>query len=90
VPAIAVTAANPIPPRVGPVEFGTLGRWVTVRCPSDLAPLVRKAGAQWEPGSRQWLIERRRAGPLIRALRQATDPLFRWAGVDPDVPDRDR
>ena len=38
----------------------------------------------WEPGSRRWLIERRRIGPVIRALRRVTDPLFRHAGIDLD------
>jgi hypothetical protein len=73
-----------VPARIGPVEFGKLGQLVIVRCPRELAPLVRKAGGQWEPGGRQWLVERRRIGPLIRALRAATDPLFRHAGIDLD------
>jgi hypothetical protein len=75
-----------LPTRIGPAEFGELGRWVTVRCPRELAPLVKAAGGQWEPGGRRWLIERRRLGPLIRALRRATDPLFRRAGLDLDQP----
>jgi hypothetical protein len=62
-----------------------MGRWVTVRCPRDLAPLIRQAGGMWEPGSRCWLIEPRRMGPLLRNLRQATDPLFRQAGIDLDA-----
>jgi hypothetical protein len=45
---------------------------------------MKKAGVQWEPGSRRWLIERRRLGPLIRNLQRATDPLFRRAGIDLD------
>ena len=75
---------NSVMMRVGPAEFSTLGGMVAVRCPSDLAPLVRKAGGTWEPGSRRWLVERRRLGPLIRNLRHATDPLFRQAGIDLD------
>jgi len=55
-----------------------------VRCPADLAPLMRRAGGQWEPGSRRWLIEQRRIRPVIRALRRDTDPLFRQAGIDLD------
>jgi hypothetical protein len=73
-----------IPTRIGPVEFGTLGRLVAMRCSRDLAPLMRKAGGVWEPGSRRWLIERRRIGPVIRALRRTTDPLFRRAGMTLD------
>jgi hypothetical protein len=34
-----------------------------------------------EPGSRRWLVERRRIGPVIRALEATTDPLFRRAGI---------
>ena len=73
-----------IPGQIGPCAFGTLGRLVTVRCPTDLAPLMRQAGGQWEPGSHRWLIERRRIGPVLRALRRNTDPLFRRAGIDLD------
>ena len=51
-----------------PQETGTSGEF-------------RRAGGVWEPGSRRWLIERRRLGPVIRALRQATDPLFRRSGI---------
>jgi hypothetical protein len=28
-----------LPTSIGPVQFGQLGGWVTVRCPRDLAPL---------------------------------------------------
>ena len=71
-----------LPARIGPVEFSLLGAMVAVRCPSDLAPLMQKAGGTWEPGSRRWLIHRRRLNPLIRKLRRLTDPLFRRAGID--------
>lgn len=73
------------PAQIGSAEFGTLGAWVTVRCPRELAPLMRQAGGLWEPGSRRWLVERRRIGPVIRALRRDTDPLFRRAGIDLDL-----
>jgi hypothetical protein len=74
----------PVPVRVGPCGFEILGAMVAVRCPHDFDPLMRKAGGQWEPGSRRWLIERRRLGPLVRNLRRATDPLFRRVGLDLD------
>jgi hypothetical protein len=70
-----------VPSRIGPVEFGALGNWVTVRCPRDYDALMRNAGGQWEPGSRRWLIERRRIGPVIRTLERSVDPLFRVAGL---------
>jgi hypothetical protein len=73
-----------IPTRIGPAEFGTLGAMVAVRCPSDLDPVMQRAGGLWEPGSRRWLIERRRIGPVIRKLRPTTDPLFRRVGIDLD------
>ena len=57
---------------------------VTVRSPSDLDPLMRKAGGMWEPGGRRWLIMRRRVGPLMRELRRVTDPLFRQAYMSLD------
>ena len=73
-----------LPARIGPVEFSILGSIVAVRCPSDLVPLVEKAGGTWEPGSRRWLVRPRRIGPLIRNLHRVTDPLFRRAGIDLD------
>jgi hypothetical protein len=73
-----------LPARIGPVEFAMLGGMVAVRCPRELAPLLRQAGAMWEPGSRRWLVQPRRLGPLLRALRAATDLLFRQAGIDLD------
>ena len=74
-----------LPSRIGPAEFSTLGAMVAVRCPHELDPLLRAAGGQWEPGSRRWLILRRRVGPLVRELRRATDPLFRSAGMNLDA-----
>jgi hypothetical protein len=73
-----------IPARIGPAEFSTLGALIAVRCPHDLDQLMQRAGGLWEPGTRRWLIERRRMGPLIRNLRRTTDPLFRRAGLDLD------
>jgi hypothetical protein len=61
-----------------------LGRLVAVRCPRELTPILERAGGLWEPGSRRWLVERRRIGPVIRALQRATDPLFRHAGMSLD------
>jgi hypothetical protein len=62
--------------------FGTLGvGWVMERCPSEYGDLMRRAGGIWEPGARQWLIERRRIGLVIRELERAVDPLFRRVGI---------
>src|SRR5579863_3066471 len=58
--------------------------WVAIRCPTDLAPIMRKSGGIWEPGSKRWLVERRRIGPVVRALQRETDPLFRRAGLSLD------
>ena len=57
-----------------------LGAMVAVRCPQEFADIILRAGGLWEPGSRRWLVERRRIGPVIRALQRATDPLVpaRW------------
>jgi hypothetical protein len=73
-----------LPARIGPAEFSILGGMIAVRCPHDLDDVMRRAGGRWEPGTRQWLIERRRIGPVIRTLRRSTDPLFRQAGIDLD------
>ena len=73
-----------LPARVGPVEFSDLGGMVAIRCPQDFVPILQRAGGVWEPGSHRWLVERRRIGPVIRALERATDPLFRRAGVSLD------
>ena len=74
----------PLPARVGPCEFSMLGAMVAVRCPQEFADIILRAGGLWEPGSRRWLVERRRIGPVIRALQRATDPLFRHAGMSLD------
>ena len=69
-----------VPPSIGPVVFGTLGvGWVMVRCPQQYDELMRRGrlGA-WRA---QWLIERRRIGPVIRKLERTVDPLFRQ-GID--------
>ena len=70
-----------VPPSIGPVQFGRLGRWITARCPRDLDPLMRRAGGVWDPGARYWLIQPHRIGPVIRHLERTTDPLFRRAGI---------
>jgi hypothetical protein len=59
-----------------------LGGMVALRSPE--APILTRAGAMWEPGSRRWLVERRRIGPVIMALERTTDPLFEWAGLPLD------
>jgi len=83
--ARAALAVNDLPATIGPCLLSGFGeKWVAVRCPQDLDHLMRKAGGLWESGSRRWLIERRRIGPLIRNLRRDTDPLFRQAGLDLD------
>ena len=74
-----------MPMHIGPCQLSVFGeKWIVVRCPSDFDPLMRQAGGLWEPGSRRWLIERRRVGKLVRTLRRVTDPLFRRVGMDLD------
>jgi hypothetical protein len=72
---------NNIPTSIGPVVLGMLSRWVTVRCPRRYDELMQRAGAVWDHGARQWLIERRRIGPVRRELEHTVDPLFRRAGI---------
>ena len=73
-----------LPAHVGPCEFCQQGRQVIVRGPREFDALMRAAGGEWDAGHRHWLIERRRIGPVIRALQRQTDPLFRHAGIDLD------
>ena len=54
--------AAPLPARIGPAEFSLLGKLVAIRAPRELDAIFRRAGGAWEPGSRRWLIERRRIG----------------------------
>jgi len=78
-------AGADLPSHIGPVELEQFGaKWVAVRCPSEFDGLMRSTGGLREAGSRRWLIERRRMGPLMRKLQRATDPLFRQAGIDLD------
>ena len=57
-----------------------MGRMM-VRCPRQYDELMRRAGGVCEPGARQWLVERRRMGPVIRELERTVDPLFRRVGI---------
>jgi hypothetical protein len=77
-----------LPSRIGPVEPGMLGGVVVARCSENFVPILKRAGAMWEPSSRRWLVERRRIGPLIRALERAP-ALYRGAAAKvyrPTVP----
>jgi hypothetical protein len=73
-----------MPMHIGPCEFSEVGALIAGRCPEDFDPFMRQAGGLWDPGTRRWLIERRRLGPLVRTLQRETDPLFRWAGMSLD------
>jgi hypothetical protein len=77
-------SVKPVPLQVGPVHFETLGKLISVRCPREYAGMMRQHGGEWDPGARRWLIERRRIGPVLRALWRDTDPLFRRVGIDLD------
>jgi len=63
-----------LPAWIGPAEFAPFGaKWVAVRCPAEYAPLVRRAGAMWDPASKRWLVHRRCVGPVLPPLRAAAD-----------------
>jgi hypothetical protein len=79
---VSVPDPPPIPEHVGRCRFGRLGAWITVQCPEEFDALMQQAGAVWEPGQRRWLLRLRRLGPVLRALRRQTDPLFRRTGLD--------
>ncbi|MDQ2781826.1 MAG: hypothetical protein M3Y26_04730, partial [Actinomycetota bacterium] len=73
---------TPLPVRVGPVEFEPVGpRMVKVRAPRELAAAIINAGGEYDPGCKVWWVERRRIGPLVRALERKVDPLFRRVGM---------
>lgn len=73
--------------QIGPCALEAWGaRWIAVRCPCEHADLMRTAGGLWEPGRRVWLIERRRIGPVMRALERDADSLFRYAGLSLNAP----
>jgi hypothetical protein len=77
-------AAINIPDHVGPCEFSTLGKLVAVRCPVELAHILRRAGAIWEPGSKRWLVQRpHRAGDQGAGAhdRSAVSPAGYRAGL---------
>ena len=75
----------PIPRHIGPCEFSKFGLLlIAVKSPREFDPLMRQAGGEWEPGSKRWLITRRRLGPLVRGLLRVTDPLFRHARMSLD------
>jgi hypothetical protein len=67
-----------VPPSIGQVIFGTLGvGWVMTAVSAAIRRPDAQGGGVWEPGARQWLIERWRIGPVIRELKRTVDPLFR-------------
>jgi hypothetical protein len=70
-----------VPENIGRVVFGVGVGWVMVRCPRQYDEIMRRAGGTWDAGARQWLIERRRIGPVIRELEHVVDPLFAQAGI---------
>jgi hypothetical protein len=70
-----------LPSQIGPAQFSSLGKLIAIRAPRELDSIFERAGGKWEPGSRRWLIEQRRIGPVIRALKRETDTLFRSAGL---------
>jgi hypothetical protein len=73
-----------VPRQVGLCRFGRLGAWITVHCPRELDQLMRAADGTWDPAARRWLLRPHRIGPVLRALRRRTDPLFRQADLDLD------
>jgi hypothetical protein len=74
-----------VPENIGPVVFGVGVGWVMIQCPRQYDDLMRRAGATWESDAQQWLIARRRIGPVIRELERIVDPLFHYAGIRLDL-----
>jgi hypothetical protein len=76
-PAGSIGCGRAAEHRSGRVGVG----WVMVWCPRQYDELMRQTGGVWEPGARQWLIERRRIGSVIRELERTVGPLFRRVGI---------
>jgi hypothetical protein len=74
----------PCPSALARWNSASLVEWWRCAAPKELNHILKRAGGVWEPGSRRWLVDRRRIGPVMRALEAATDPLFRRAGLDLD------
>jgi hypothetical protein len=69
--------------RTSPAEASGAYRALRDRHPKELAHILQRAGAVWEPGSHR-PSQRPRIGPVNRALERATDPLFRRTGLNLD------
>jgi hypothetical protein len=81
----------PLPAQIGPCQLSPFGeKWNRRPLPGRVQAADAKGRGLWDPASRRWLIERRRIGPVLRALRRDTDPLFRQAGIDLDGTARDK
>jgi hypothetical protein len=72
-----------LPHWIGPVEIDRLGALFAIRCPEDLAPLLREASGLWEPESRCWLLPGRAIVRLVPKLKRATAPGAGPGGIDP-------
>ena len=79
--SMATTLAKQLPDL--PTHVGrcrsALGRQVAVQCPKELAYILQRAGAVWEPGSRRWLVQHRRIGRTIRWVASC------WHRTAPEV-----
>jgi hypothetical protein len=54
---------------------------MAVRRPKELAHIVQRAADVWKPGSRRWLVDRRRVGPLVRASARSRRRPIRCSAV---------
>ncbi len=64
------------------MSFTAIGLLVLVRGPREFAPLIERAGGQFDRGAAGWWIEQRRVPALIKQLARAVDPLFAYAQLE--------
>jgi hypothetical protein len=79
----------PVPARIDPCQLEMLGGMVAVPLSQTSIRWMRQAAGLWEPGSRRWLVERRRIRPLVRNLRPrpircSGGPGSTWTGTARD------
>jgi hypothetical protein len=69
-----------LPARIGPAEYTALGGMIAVRCPSDLEPLMRKAGrpvGAWRPALADPAAADRAAHPQTAKCHRSAVPAGR-------------
>lgn len=65
-----------VPEQIGGCRISRFGDLYAVRAPHDqpdVLQALRRAGARWDKGTRQWWVERRQIHGLVRDLGEVGD-----------------